>query len=315
MGGRRPPSGAGDLAAALRGPADEREQRAVEVVRAEAEAAGLDPAGAGVWRAGSAVLVGLPAASVLGRVDDPARSGAAARQVAAARLLRRRGVPVVHLVGPDEQPVPTDAGPVTMWVWEASTGGPADAAVLGALARRLHDATRGEQGLRPYRPLDAVAEELGRARAAPGAIRADLDLLAAVATELADRWPDPVDDPLGTAVVHGDLHTGNVVVTGRGPVLADLELAGVGPVSADVAPQVVAVRRYGAPAADLERFLAAYGADPTDWPGFEVLVEGYELWVTAWAVANRATSSSVEREAGRRLERWRTGSSAPWSLR
>ena len=100
-----------------------------------------------------------------------------------------------------------------------------------------------------------------------------------------------------------------------GPVLADLELAGWGPASVDLAPQVVAVRRYGADPADLEAFVSGYGADPRGWAGFEVLVDAYELWVTAWAVANRGASAHAEHEAELRLRRWREGTSELWSLR
>ena len=46
-----------------------------------------------------------------------------------------------------------------------------------------------------------------------------------------------------------------------------------------------------------------------------MLVEAYELWVTAWAVGNRAASVRADAEAEVRLTRWRTGSSPTWSLR
>ena len=164
-------------------------------------------------------------------------------------------------------------------------------------------------------PLTAIAAELERAEAAGATTPADVELLRGVVRRLAAAWPDPADDPLGAAVVHGDLHRANVVPGRRGPVLADLELAGWGAASADVAPQVVAVRRYGADPAALEEFLEAYGADPRGWHGLEVLVEAYELWVTAWAVGNRRASVRSEREAEVRLTRWRTGSSPTWSLR
>ena len=139
-------------------------------------------------------------------------------------------------------------------------------------------------------------------------------LLRQVTATLAEAWPDPADDPLGAALVHGDLHRANVVPGRAGPVLADLELAGWGPASVDVAPHLVAVRRYGSDPAHLDRFLGGYGADPRGWPGLEIVVQAYELWVTAWAVANRTASDAWEREAGVRLERWRTGGSPPWSL-
>jgi hypothetical protein len=282
-----------------------------------ARGAGLAVAGAGVWRAGSAVLVGLPAVPALARVDEPSRSADATRQVAVARALVEAGVPAVGVVGPAPQPVGTPVGPVTIWRWEPPTGPSVGPQEMGLVARLLHDRTRAQPGADVPRhdPLATVAVELDRAGAAGLTSPADLDLLRGVVHQLAAAWPDPADDPLGAAVVHGDLHRANVVPGRRGPVLADLELAGWGPASADVAPQVAAVRRYGADPAGLEEFLAAYGADPRGWDGLEVLVEAYELWVTAWAVGNRGASDRAEHEAEVRLTRWRTGSSPTWSLR
>ena len=238
-----------------------------------------------------------------------------------AGVLARLGVPAVTLAGPGHQPVTTGAGPVTVWRWEPPVGAAVGPREIGRAARRLHDATRSAAGagipddLPRHSPLPVVAAELDRAALLGATAAADLRILRQHTERLIAAWPAPGDDPLGAAVVHGDLHRGNVVPGRLGPVLADLELAGWGAASADVVPQVVAVRRYGADPADLDAFLAGYGADPGDWPGLDVLAEAYELWVTVWAVVNRTASSRAEREAEVRLQRWRSGSSPVWSLR
>lgn len=315
--------GAGARPGPLHEPVDRRQRQAVAAVVDHLGPAGLDVRGVGVWRAGSAVLVGLPEVPALARVDDPARLADARRQVRVSALLAQRGVPVVTTVGPAGQPLATDVGPLTVWRWVAPVGPRVGPHAVGALARVLHDRTRelarGPAG-RPvevpvHEPLLAVRAELDRAEEVGATGAGDLRLLRRTWQRLADTWPAPDDDPLGAAVVHGDLHVGNVVPSADGPVLADLELAGWGPASADLAPQVVAVRRYGADPEELDAALAGYGGDPRSWPGFELLVEGYELWVTAWAVANRTGSPAAEREAAVRLERWRTGTSPAWSLR
>ena len=118
------------------------------------------------------------------------------------------------------------------------------------------------------------------------------------AGELAGPWQAiALHDPAGLAVVHGDLHGGNVVPSTSGPLLTDLELSGVGPPSYDVAPTAVAVRRYGAPADDLDRFVAATGLDPRAWTGWPVCLDVYELWVTAWAVGVRDRDAAWATEA------------------
>ncbi len=310
------PRPSGDRPGPLHGPGDTREESALEAARQAGRASDLDTAGAGIWRTGSAVLVGLPVVPALARVDGPERFDDAARQVAVARALSACAVPALRPVGTAAQPVVVDDGVVTLWAWEPP-GRALSSHDIGVVARNLHDRTRrvGPDEVPAHDPLAATAAELDRAGRAGTTATGDLDLLGEVLSRLAAAWPDPAEDPLGTGVVHGDLHRHNVLGARRGAVLVDLELAGRGPASADVAPQVVAERRYAGAAEDLEAFLDGYGADPRGWAGFEVLVEAYELWVTVWAVANRAGNAAADHEAELRLRYWRTGSSGPWSLR
>lgn len=302
----------------MRPPEDDRERAALRAVVEVAAASDLDVAGAGIWRSGSAVLVGLPQAHVLGRVDTLARQDSARRQVIVSEVLGDVGVATITVTGPYEQPVVTAAGAVTLWVWlDVLAGVEVEPRVLGQIARTLHDATRGGvPDVADFDLMAAVVAELERAEASGATAAADLALLRGRAARLVDEWPDAEDDPLGVAVVHGDLHRHNVLATAGGPVLADLELAGVGPVCADIVPHVVAVRRYGAPPHVLDEFLAGYGLEAGGWHGFEVLVQAYELWVTAWAVANRGQSAVLDDEAEVRLDRWRPGHRfpRPWSL-
>lgn len=314
--------GSGERPGPLHGPDDRRQRRALGAVVEHLRASGLDLDGAGIWRAGSAVLVGLPAVPALARVDEPARAADAGRQVEVAGVLGRVGVPAVAVVGPKGQPIDTEAGPLTVWGWVPPVGSPVGPREIARLARLLHDRTRGlgspgtpPAGVPRYEPLVAVRAELDRAEAVGATTPADLRVLRHAVSDLGARWPASEDDPLGAAVVHGDLHRHNVVPGSEGPVLADLELAGWGPASADLSPQIVAVRRYGADPAALDEAIAGYGGDPRGWPGLEVLVEAYELWVTAWAVANRTGSANAEHEAEVRLRRWWTGTSPVWSLR
>lgn len=311
---RRPPTGADRL----REPVDARERAAVEAACRVAFESGFDVGGAGVWRAGSAVLVGLPDARVVARVDPHARAASAHRQVVVSEVLAEQGIPAITVTGPFDQPVLTDAGVITLWVWlDVVPGAEVSPRVLGQVARSLHDATRGgEPDVDDFALLAATATELDRAETLGRTADADVALLRGRLAGLADQWSLVDDDPLGIALVHGDLHRHNVVMTPTGPVLTDLELAGVGPVCADIVPHVVAVRRYGAPPHVLDDFLAGYGLEAGGWPGFEVLVQAYELWVTVWAVANRGGSRALDDEAEVRLERWRPGSryTRPWSL-
>jgi hypothetical protein len=301
---------------------------------------GLDTTGLGVLRQGTSVLVGLPGPAVLARVDRAELAGRASRQVAVARVLEDLGVPAVRalddtvaglaaadrptLGGKDGGGAPDGTeGVVTFWRWEAVAPGAPGPAQVGALAGVLHRTTRGRRELAALPPVDPLGAI--EAQVAGCAGDRDAEVVVDLARRLAPVWAAAcaAEDPV---VVHGDLHADNVLLTDRGPVLADLELAGVGPPAYDVAPQVVAVRRYGRPGGDLDAFRVAYGAGVPTAERVDALVAVYELWVTAWAVANRRLDAAHEREAVLRMARWSgeldrgaSGASAPadapWTLR
>jgi aminoglycoside phosphotransferase (APT) family kinase protein len=305
-------------AATAADPQDQRDRIALAVVVEVAKASGLDVTGARVARSATSVLVELPGERLVARLDDIAGVAVAERQVLVARALDERDVPAVRLAGLAVQPVRTAVGAITFWEREELVPAPVEPVAVALLAHRLHAAFRdaaAHRDLPVLDPLRAVRDQLDRARSTSG--DDEVTVLADVATRLSSAWDRVVEaDPAGTTLVHGDLHGHNVLSTTRGPVLGDLELAGTGPASYDLVPQLVLVRRYGAPMAGYEAFARAYGWDVRTWEGHVALAEVYELWVTAWAVGNRHRSARHAEEAARRLDRWldpdRPG--APWQL-
>ena len=278
-----------------------------------AGAAGGSLADLEVVRVGTSVLVAAPGPGWLFRVEPEAHASRAVSQVAVATVLAAAGVPAVRVVAGVDQPVATDAGVITIWELEELTGAPVSAGELGALARQLHDVdpstvtgTHGDIGR--LDPLGAVASLLD------GLSDPDARLLASLAEDLTGAW-DAVDAPGG--LVHGDLHAANVLATPHGPVLADLELAGIGPVAYDLVAPVVAVERYGADPGWLDAYEQAYGDPVPDAARSGVLRDTYELWLTAWAVANRHLDADHDLEARNRMARWHTHEAPlpPWQLR
>jgi len=278
-----------------------------------------------VVRAGTAVLLAAPVEGVLVRVDDRVGGARAARHLAVGHALARLGVPAVRPLPGLGAPVEVDGSAVTLWQLERLVRAQASAAQVGHLAGRLHRATRdgaGWAGVSVFDPLRDVAEQLAIAELADD----ESALLDEVVADVAGRWHTEVASedgrPVGGSavgpwgIVHGDLHAGNVLVTRRGPVLADLELAGVGPVGYDLAAPVVAVLRYDAPVSTLMAYQRAYRAPVPPAARHGVLRDAYELWLTSWALANRHLDGAHALEATRRLHRWRhPRRAAGWSLR
>lgn len=236
----------------------------------------------------------------------------AAREVEVGRALADAGVPVVPLVAAKGQPWIVDGCVVTAWKWEEVVGTPSPAD-LGGLARSLRERTVGTHvfDVPRFDPLSAIRGAV--AHVAIGDPQGDFVRLRA--QELSADWARIADrDPAGTAIVHGDLHQDNVLLTGDGAILTDLELAGAGPPSYDAAPAVVMVERYGADRATLEAFLAAQGRDPRSWSGFVTCLAVYELWVTAWSVGVRDRSPELAAEAAVRIGCLRDQTCEPWRL-
>lgn len=282
-------------------------------------------------RTGTAVLLAAPVEGVLVRVDDRVGTARAARHLAVGRALAGLGVPAVRPLSDQEAPVVVDGVAVTLWQLERLVVGGVSPAVVGHLAGRLHRAsvvTRGDAsrlgddgwGVERFDPLRDVDEQLAIAELADD----EAALMGEMAAAVGARWQaEVVADGGGGAedvgpwgIVHGDLHAGNVLLTRRGPVLADLELAGVGPVAYDLAAPVVAVLRYGAGADGLAAYARAYRAPIPHSARHGVLRDAYELWLTSWALANRHLDGAHALEATRRLARWREPQRARgWSLR
>jgi hypothetical protein len=263
-----------------------------------------------IVRDGAALL--LRRGDVLVRVRPDDDAGVAEREVHLALALAGAQVPVTGLVEPAHQPFHEEGAVVTAWRWVEGPGtvGSAD---LGDLARTLRERTADLALTVPvFDPIEAVLNVVTHLPDDD----ADAGFVRSRAESLAGAWADAaMADPLGRAIVHGDLHAGNVVPAPGGALLTDLELAGAGPSSYDAAPAVVAVDRYGAASGELDAFLDVFGADPRHWSGFATFVSVYELWVTAWAVGVRHQDPTWAEEATRRVATLRDGGSGRWTLR
>lgn len=275
----------------------------------------LDRAGAHgadvVVREGASLLVRR--GDVLARVRPDADAPIAQRELTLAGRLLADGVPVVEPIGPSLERGEGHVVSCWRWVDAVRSATPEDLGALVALLR-VATASRGADELWAFDPIGHVEAVVGDCGDEPDVcfVRERADALLAPFAEASAA------DPLGAAVVHGDLHAENVVVGHDGPRLLDLELGGWGPASYDLAPAVVAVRRYGAPSGELDQFLAAATSglerDPTARPGFETLVDVYELWVTAWAVSVAHRRSDWADEAARRVATLRDGVAHRWRL-
>lgn len=282
-------------------------------IEALAAVFGLDPAGAEVVRAATRNVVRFPASRVR-TFAVPGGTTGPRQEAAVAALLADAGVPATRLLA---GPAPIDGWAVSAWreVPGVDPEAPeADPATVAGLARRLHTATGSldPRGLVECDPLGAALAQVELAIAVGQTSDDELAVLRRAATRLESVWAEAAGDG---AVVHGDLHAGNVVVGEQGPVMVDLELAGWGPRAYDAAPTVAFVRWYDRPPSDLSAFDEAYGSPLTAAAEQSGLEEVWALWSTGWCVANRHRSPELEAEAVNRIATVATGEAPrPWVL-
>jgi Ser/Thr protein kinase RdoA (MazF antagonist) len=253
-------------------------------VQEAAQVVGVDPSGAYLLAHGHRATVALPRAGLVvraGRTPDDARTLAA--ELEFARLAASYGVPVVAPAdGVAVRPVGTRAGPVTFWpLLRLLSRELANWRWLGSALAALH---RVPLPSRPPGGWNPVGLIMARVVAYAQANDADPAVAAAfrVAVEQVQIELNGLEVP--RVLIHGDATPGNVVVTARGSLLVDFDLAGVGPAAWDVTGVVVWHRRFNKPAADLERLVDAYGADLRESPNFVVLYRLREILDASFAL-------------------------------
>ena len=148
------------------------------------------------------------------------------REVAVAQFLAEAGTPVV---APWEDPGPhiAEGLEVSLWHWTDHCTGVVPAAEFGTMLGQLHGALASYPGDLPtlVGPLTDISTALN-VSSDPTLHRAADELLP-----LALSWPR---QPL-----HGDAHTGNVLVTPSGPRWTDFEDVCLGPAEWDMASMTV----------------------------------------------------------------------------
>lgn len=162
----------------------------------------------------------------LGRELRPDPPAWLEREVSVAQFLASSGVPVV---APWAQPGPFEAEglEVSLWEWAEHDASSVSPAELGTMLGPLHRALESYPGNLPtlVGPLTDIATALEVSS------DATLHTVAAELVPLALSWP--------RRPLHGDAHTGNVLMTPSGPRWTDFEDVCVGPVEWDLASMTV----------------------------------------------------------------------------
>lgn len=237
----------------------------------------------------------------------PGQQAVAHREVAVSRWLATAGIPAVTAVADA-----IDDGPYAVTFWqripEHRSG---TAAEVAACLARLHAIpVDSAPDLEEVQPFVRIADRIDASALGVE----DKQFLRERLEELQEGWPPT--GGLGTAILHGDPNTGNVVATPDGRVLVwDLERFSIGPREWDLTLQAVSYDTCRwLTSQEYREFVEAYGHDVTADEHYPIFRDVRELRMTSW-LANKADQDpAIRTEAERRVAclRGRHGE-RPWS--
>ncbi|MET8090783.1 aminoglycoside phosphotransferase family protein [Micromonospora sp. NPDC005220] len=285
---------------------------------------GVDPGGARLVKyTMNAVFVAPP--FVIRLAAGPHAATLARRVVSVAASLEQVGMPTVRLAsGVTAQPIFSGDWVATAWQYVPTAGDEPEPVDLAAPLRELHSLDRLDVALPRWSPIEKFRRRLNAAAALPpqGAnelerwSRAEfgvrtIDLLGDLhrRCDKAEEDLDRVAWQLPPGVIHGDAHTGNILLAASGggatarprPLLCDLDGMCIGPREWDLVPTAHGAARFGRSRTAYKLFVDAYGVDLMAWTGWTVLRRIRELQLVTSTIDALAGRPEVARELAHRL--------------
>ncbi|MFF3845649.1 phosphotransferase enzyme family protein [Streptomyces sp. NPDC002328] len=273
---------------------------AARVLRAACRSAGLDDDGAELIRLGENALFRLASVPVVVRIARGKEWLSTARkEVAVARWLAAEGMRAARIVEDVEQPLLIDGHPVTFWHLIVEGDRKATYGELGGVLRDLHSLTvPAGLDLPSFDPFGKQERRIDKAPVPED----DKSFLRKRWRELRDKHAElRFESPKGP--VHGDAHVQNLMVDDQGRVvLIDFEAFCFDHPEWDLMVTAVEHHSLGWQTdAQYADFVAAYGRDLYDWPGYETLRGLQEFGMTTWLMQNVRENEETAAEYRRRI--------------
>ncbi|MBC8991545.1 phosphotransferase enzyme family protein [Micromonospora chalcea] len=286
-----------------------RAEEAIHAVTSAATGVGLPAHDASAVRIGENGVVLLPSAGVLARVVPRAAKGSdPRREIEIAAWLASRQVPVVHPARPE----PIIIGQYVVSLWEyLPDSRPADLVTLAECLRRLHSVPLPMNLLPHLSPFDKFEVRL---ETGAGLDTSDRVFLRQFRDELSTRW-NMAEFALGEAVLHGDAHMENLLVTPGGrQAFVDLETVCIGPPEWDLTLTALYYECGWFSAKEYVDFVRTYGFDVRRSPSWPVLRLIRMLRMTLWLAQSADNDPQRQRQLRHRINTLQKGTApAGWT--
>lgn len=234
------------------------------------------------------------------------------RQIAVSQALKAASISCVTIAGDFPAPVDTPYGLATLWSWQPPDPIRPEISLrrFGTILREFHDAISASGiEMEPWDPFTKIIARIQKAaqEVANSDISSALSSLLTYSADLSSKASSPW--PAGETCLHGDAHTGNIIVSGGNYHIHDFDDICHGPTEWDFAPLGVACRRFGVPRKELDDLQAGYGKMVAHGEPFDRMTQIRELFMTTWLLQNRNESNTIQKEVDHRIHCILTGDS------
>ena len=248
----------------------------------------------------------------VGRTNAPAILG--------VRLLERLATHGIRVPTPwTEEPLSSEGLSITALRRLSPVAQPIDWFEVGRMVSTLHRLSMGD--LVPEHPLadpvalpwwdlGAVLVDLERTDGFEDLVDARSSRVLRDAVERTGDWSQHIRST-PVVVCHGDLHPGNVVMTGEGPVILDWDLLASAPIVWDHVPLFAMAGPWGGESSWYRDFARGHGIDLAGSPSLALLAEARDLAATLMRLRAALHDPGAVAEADIRLAYWRGESPAP----
>lgn len=222
-------------------------------------------------------------------------------------LLFRSGIPTVRVCSADRAPI-VKAGRylASLWEWLEPDGVKPTTLQLGQLMKEIHSVGHNVDALGTqlpkFDPIKSAESRMVALKQRNALSAKHLGLLEAHLNKSRRLW-EAFESTCDWQIVHGDAHTGNIIVSGGVAHICDFDSVSVGPVEVDAVPVAVISKRFLPDKVGLvDAFHEGYGSSREFKEKAEGLIPVRELTMTTWLAQDAVPGTERFTELLNRIE-------------